>query len=135
MTTATASPIQTKLQELLETIVAQPEFENIRQRVDAFMADDASKTLYQSVVEQGDALQQQQHSGQPLDETAVASFEKNREALFNNPTAKGFLDAQEEIHQITQSVNKSVSKTFELGRIPSESDLEEGSCGSGCGCH
>jgi hypothetical protein len=28
-----------------------------------------------------------------------------------------------------------VSKTFELGRVPEESDMESGSCGSGCGCH
>ena len=136
MTTATAqSPIQLKLQELCETIVSQPEFENIRQRVDAFMADEASKTLYQSVVEQGDALHQKQHSGEQLDESVVASFEKDREALFSNPVAKGFLDAQEEIHTITQSVNKTVSKTFELGRTPTSEDLGEESCGSGCGCH
>jgi hypothetical protein len=28
-----------------------------------------------------------------------------------------------------------VTKTFELGRVPSEEDLQEGSCGHGCGCH
>lgn len=99
------------------------------------MADDASKTLYQSVVEQGDVLHQKQHAGEALDETAVTAFERDRDALLNNPVAKGFLDAQDEIHQITKSVNESVSKTFELGRIPTEADLGEGSCGSGCGCH
>lgn len=136
MTTAIAqTPIQAKLQELCETIVSQPEFDSIRQRVDAFMADEASKTLYQSVVEQGDALHQKQHAGEQLEESVVAAFERDRESLFGNPVAKGFLDAQEEIHSITQSVNKSVSKTFELGRIPTAEDMDEGSCGSGCGCH
>ena len=136
MTTAIAqTPIQAKLHELCETIVSQPEFDSIRQRVDAFMADEASKTLYQSVVEQGDALHQKQHAGEQLEESVVAAFERDRESLFGNPVAKGFLDAQEEIHAITQSVNKSVSKTFELGRIPTAEDMDEGSCGSGCGCH
>ena len=136
MTTATAqAPIQLKLQELCETIVSQPEFANLRQRVDAFMADESAKTLYQSVVEQGDALHQKQHAGEQLDETVVASFEKDRETLFGNPVAKGFLDAQEEIQTITQSINKSVSKTFELGRVPTGEDLGGESCGSGCGCH
>ena len=136
MTTATAqSPIQIKLQELCETITSQPEFENIRQRVDAFMADDASKALYQKVVEQGDALHQKQQAGEKIDESTVSTFEKDREALFGNPVAKGFLEAQEEIHNITQSINKSVSKTFELGRVPTEADTSEESCGSGCGCH
>ena len=136
MTTATAqTPIQAKLNELCETIVSQPEFEDIRRRVDAFMADETSKTLYQSVVEQGDALHKKQHAGEQLEEPVVAAFERDREALFSNPIAKGFLDAQEEIHSITESVKKSVNKTFELGRTPTPEDLGEGSCGSGCGCH
>jgi cell fate (sporulation/competence/biofilm development) regulator YlbF (YheA/YmcA/DUF963 family) len=136
MTTATAqSPIQLKLQELCETILSQPEFESIRQRVDAFMADDASKALYQKVVEQGDALHQKQQSGEKIDDGTVSTFEKDREALFGNTVAKGFLEAQEEIHNITQSVNKTVAKTFELGRVPTDSDTNEESCGTGCGCH
>lgn len=137
MTTATAqSPVQDKLQELCETITSQPEFANIRQKVDTFMADEDAKSLYQKVVEQGDALHQKQHSGEQLDEATVTAFEKDRETLFANPVAKGFLEAQEEINNITQSVNKSVAKTFELGRVPTEADLGEGeSCGTGCGCH
>ena len=131
----TETAIQLKVRELCETIVAQPEFSRIRERVDAFMADDASKSLYQTVVEQGDTLNQKQHAGEALDETAVAGFERDRQALFGNPIAKGFLDAQEEIHNITQSVNRSVSKTFELGRLPTPEDLNEGGCGEGCGCH
>jgi hypothetical protein len=27
-----------------------------------------------------------------------------------------------------------VSKTLELGRVPTEEDLDSGGCGSGCGC-
>jgi cell fate (sporulation/competence/biofilm development) regulator YlbF (YheA/YmcA/DUF963 family) len=136
MTTATAlSPIQLKLQELCETIASQPEFESIKQRVDAFMADDTSKSLYQKVVEQGDALHQKQQAGEKIDDSTVAGFEKDRETLFGNPVAKGFLEAQEEIHNITQSVNKTVAKTFELGRVPTEADSSDESCGTGCGCH
>ncbi len=40
------------------------------------------------------------------------------------------------MQKLQQSVSQYVSKTFELGRVPEESDLESsGSCGSGCGCH
>ena len=28
-----------------------------------------------------------------------------------------------------------VSKTFELGRVPTLEDFSSGECGSGCGCH
>ena len=53
-----------------------------------------------------------------------------------NPAARAFLDAQEEMHDIQKSVTRMVKKTLELGRVPSEEDISEGgSCGSGCGCH
>ena len=133
--TTAASPVQAKIHELCETIVSQPDFQDIRRRVDQFMADEASKTLYKSVVELGDELHQKQHAGEVIDEIAAAAFERDKKALFDNPIAKGFLDAQEEIHQVTQSVNSLVSKTYELGRIPTAEDLDSGSCGSGCGCH
>jgi hypothetical protein len=65
----------------------------------------------------------------------IAAFEKDRDALLKNPVAVGFLDAQEEMHDLQHSVKKMVSKTVELGRIPTADDLAE-SCGNGgCGCH
>jgi hypothetical protein len=38
------------------------------------------------------------------------------------------------MHQVQQSVHHFVSKTLELGRMPTEDELEAGSCGHGCGC-
>jgi hypothetical protein len=55
--------------------------------------------------------------------------------LLKNPVATGFLDAQEELHAMQSFIQKHVAKTLELGRLPAAADLEEGSCGSGCGCH
>jgi hypothetical protein len=65
----------------------------------------------------------------------ISAFDKEREAFFSNPVGNGFVDAQEAMHHIQEEVNQFVSKTFELGRVPSAEDLEGGSCGSGCGCH
>ncbi len=129
------TPVQTKVRELCEAIVAQPEFESIKRRVEAFMADDGVKQLYQSVVEKGDALQQKQQQGHQLTPDEITGFEKERETLFGNSVAKGFLDAQQEMHEMQQEVGQFISKTFELGRIPTDDDLKSESCGSGCGCH
>jgi hypothetical protein len=52
-----------------------------------------------------------------------------------NPVARGFLDAQQQMHKTQETVMKFVSKTFELGRVPTMEDMQEGSCGTGCGCH
>ena len=83
----------------------------------------------------GQALQEKQHHGQELDPVEVSAFEKDRDALLKNSVAAGFLDAQEEMHDLQHSVQKTVAKTIELGRLPSAEDLES-SCGhGGCGCH
>jgi len=135
MTTNTEDTIVLqKTRELCETIVSQPEFQEIRSRVDAFMADEAAKSTYQIVVEKGEALQQKQQMGLPLSSDEIAEFDKHRETLVNNPVAKAFLDAQNEMHKMQESVGQYVSKTFELGRIPTHEDFDS-SCGTGCGCH
>ncbi len=121
-----------KTKELCQTIVDQPEFKDLRRRVDAFLADESTKNHYQQVVEKGETLQSKQQRGLPLSQAEIDEFEKQRDALINNPVAKGFLDAQQEMHEMRQSVNQYVSKTFELGRMPNPEDFE--SCGQGCSC-
>jgi cell fate (sporulation/competence/biofilm development) regulator YlbF (YheA/YmcA/DUF963 family) len=127
--------VRQKTLELCETIVQQPQFQSIRQRVDTFMADSAAQRQYQSLSEKGRSLHERQHQGLPLDGKEIAAFDSERDAFLNNPVGKGFIDAQEEMHELQQGVQQVVSKTFELGRVPSEEDLQEGSCGHGCGCH
>ncbi len=127
--------IEEKTRELCQTIVEQPEMASIRRRIDAFMADAGARGQYETVMNQGNALHEKQHTGQTLNETEIAAFEKQRDALLQIPAARDFLDAQEELHQLQHSIQKHVSKTFQLGRVPTEADLEEGSCGHGCGCH
>ncbi|HEY3762370.1 MAG TPA: YlbF family regulator [Verrucomicrobiae bacterium] len=127
--------IEEKTQELCATIVAQPEMASIRQRIDAFMADTTSRGQYELVNTKGQSLHQKQHAGQPLNGEEIAEFEKHREALLKNPVARGFLEAQDELHEMQNTIQKYIHKTFELGRMPAETDFEEGSCGQGCGCH
>jgi len=127
--------IEEKTLELCETIVAQPEMAAIRKRIDTFIADENARNQYETVNSKGQALHQKQHSGQPLNGEEIADFEKHRDALLKNPVARGFLDAQEELHEMQNSIQKYVHKTFELGRVPKAEDLEDGSCGHDCGCH
>jgi cell fate (sporulation/competence/biofilm development) regulator YlbF (YheA/YmcA/DUF963 family) len=124
-----------KTKDLCQTIIEQPEFIEIRERIDAFMGDDAAKNQYQALMEKGDALQQKQQMGMPLDNAEIAEFEKNRDSLLTNPVAANFLTAQQQMHKIQESVMQYVSKTFELGRVPTLEDFPSEGCGSGCGCH
>jgi cell fate (sporulation/competence/biofilm development) regulator YlbF (YheA/YmcA/DUF963 family) len=127
--------IEEKMRELCQTIIAQPEMISIRKRIDTFMADDSTRGQYETLMGKGQALQEKQQHGQQLAPAEISEFEKSRETLLKNPVATGFLDAQEEMHVMQSFIQKHISKTLELGRLPAAADLEEGSCGSGCGCH
>ncbi|MGA2854255.1 MAG: YlbF family regulator [Verrucomicrobiota bacterium] len=127
--------IEEKTRELCQTIVDQPETASIRRRIDTFMADEAARGQYETVMSKGNALHEKQHNGQTLDGVEIADFESHRDALLKNPAARGFLDAREELHELQHFIQKHVSKTLELGRVPTEADIEEESCGhGGCGC-
>jgi len=130
-----ATIIEEKTRELCEAIVAQPEMASIRSRIDTFLADADARGQYETVMSKGNVLHEKQHNGEALDGAAIADFEKHRDALLKNPVARAFLDAQEEAHDLQHSIQRTVAKTFELGRLPTAAELEEGSCGHGCGCH
>jgi cell fate (sporulation/competence/biofilm development) regulator YlbF (YheA/YmcA/DUF963 family) len=128
--------IAKKTRELCQTILDQPDVRALRERIDAFMADDQTRGQYDALMVKGQMLQQKQQAGQPLDSAEVKAFEQLRDGFVNNPVARGFLDAQEDIQKLQQSVTQYLTRTFELGRVPEESEMESGgSCGHGCGCH
>ena len=134
-TTLEETPVVQKTKELCQAILDEPNMRSIRQRIDAFMADDKTRGQYDGLVAKGEALQQKQQMSLPLSNDEITDFEKTREGLLTNPVARGFLDAQEELHTVQQSIQQYVSKTLELGRVPKEEDLNDGGCGHGCGCH
>ncbi len=137
MTTQTEeNAILEKTRALCQSIVDHLGMGSIRRQIDAFLADANARSQYEAVVNKGQALQEKQAKGAQLDSAEIADFEKHRDALLNNPVARGFLDAREELHEIQHSIQKYVSKTLELGRVPEAEDLEDHSCGDGgCGCH
>lgn len=129
------SAIKLKTKELCEAILADVSVLSIRQRIDTFMANDQARSQYETVMSKGQALHEKQHRSLPLSGEEISDFEKSREALLADPVARGFLDAQEELQEIQESIQKHVAKTLELGRLPAADDFEGGSCGHGCGCH
>jgi len=129
------SSIIGKTKELCEAILEQPAMRSALQRVETFMADDKARAHYEGVMTKGQELHQKQQRSVALTGEEIAAFEKDRDALLSNPVTRGFLDAQEEMHKIHESINQYVSKTMELGRVPNEEDMESGGCGShDCNC-
>jgi cell fate (sporulation/competence/biofilm development) regulator YlbF (YheA/YmcA/DUF963 family) len=128
------TPVIRKTKELCQAILDEPNMRSIRQRIDAFLGDEKARALYDGLMNKGQELQQKQQMSVPLSGEEINAFEQDREALLKNPVARGFIDAQEELHQVQESIHTYVNKTLELGRMPTDEDLG-GSCGHGCGCH
>ncbi|MBP9903711.1 MAG: YlbF family regulator [Verrucomicrobiota bacterium] len=135
LTETEENAVVAKTRELCTTILEQSGMGVIRRNIDAFMADEKSRSQYESLMAKGQALHEKQHKSLPLSGEEIGEFERQREAMLNNPVARGFLDAQEALHHLQESIQTQVSKTLELGRLPAAEDLESGSCGHGCGCH
>ncbi len=134
MQTTTADTLIEKTRELCQVILDQPEYQAIRQQIEAFMGDDQAKEQYQSLSEKGEYLQHKQTQGVRLSEEEIAEFEKQREQFFSNPISRGFVDAQQAMHKMQETVSQYVGKTFELGRVPEPDDFSSGGCGPSCGC-
>lgn len=128
------TPVLRKTRELCQTILEQPDFQSIRQRIETFLGDENARSQYDGLVEKGQALQHKQQNAIPLTGEEIADFERDRDSLLNNPVARGFLDAQEELQGFRHTIQRYLNKTLELGRLPTAEDLDESSCGHGCSC-
>ena len=99
-----------------------------------FMGNEKVREHYDGLVSKGQALQQKQQMSMALTDEEIADFEQHRDAVLSNPVARGFLDAQQEMRQVQQSISQYVNKTLELGRLPSAEELSQSGCGhEGCG--
>jgi len=136
--TATQTPaieLTQKTRDLCQSIVDLPNFPQLKERVAAFMADELIKFKFQMVTERGNLLQLKQNAGAELTDEEVNTFNQLREDLMASDVARNFLEAQQEVARIQDQVMRHLTLTFELGRVPSDEDVNDGCCSSGCGCH
>ena len=121
-----------KTHELCQTLVSQPAFVALRRNVDAFLADEEAKRLYQDLAGESERLQHKQHQGATLTHEEISGYENQREALERNEVARAFMDAQQQMQRVQQTISRYVNKTMEIGRVPEPDDFE--TCGHGCSC-
>lgn len=135
------TPVVQKTRELCETIVRQDQFADMLGRIDRFLADPSAQALYQEVSDAQERLAAKQEEGTDLSAEEIDAYERQRETLFANEVAGGFVAARQEMQKVQDTVMRYVGMTFELGRVPTEDDLQSsGGCcgggggGGGCGC-
>ena len=123
-----------KTMDLCQAVAEQPDFQSLKQKLDAFMGNELVKFQYQQVNDLNNLLQMKQQDGLDLTPEEIAKFDVLREELLKNPVALGFFEAQKELQKLHEAVGRFVNKTFELGRRPEYEDVYDGSC-TDCGCH
>jgi cell fate (sporulation/competence/biofilm development) regulator YlbF (YheA/YmcA/DUF963 family) len=131
------SNVMQKTRDLCEAITQDIEFVALQGQVERFLADESSKLQYQSVHEKGEELHQKQQAGVELSDTEIKNFEEARDGLLENEVARDFMDAQQNLQTLQQTISKHIGMTMELGRLPQPEDMEDssgGCCGGGCGC-
>jgi len=129
---AEKTSIISKTKELCATIAGDAQFIKLQADVERFLSDDSAKLQYQSVHEKGEELHHKQHAGVELGTSEIKAFEDARDSLFDNRIAADFMDAQRTLESIQKDIAKYVSMTLELGRVPTDKEIEESQNAGGC---
>ena len=126
------TPIVARTKELCEALLQQPEVASIRERIDAFMAREDLRSAYDVLMMKGDMVRQKQQVGLQPTEDEVTDLENEFQQLMANPEVQNFEQARKEMYKIQDQVAQYVAKTFEMGRVPEDYEIDY-SCGD-CGC-
>jgi len=136
--------ILSKTKDLCSAIVNDAQFLVLQGKVELFLENEEARLHYQNVSDRGEELNQKQQAGIELSETEIESFQQAKQALFDNPIAKDFIDAQQGLQSLQGMINQYIGMTMELGRVPTDEDLaaaqqQSGGCcggsgGGSCGC-
>lgn len=128
-----------KIRELCEALLQDDGVQGARERIEGFLQNPDATRSYARLANMGDALHQKQSQGIEITEAEGEAFESLRDEVMNNPAVQEFAEARSTLQEVEAMISAYVSRTFELGRVPTARDLNPGggggSCGTGCGCH
>ena len=127
-----------KIRELCEALLQDDNITAMRGEVDRFFENGEATAKFTALEQLGSSLHKKQHEGEEITDAEMQHYEKLRETAVADPAVQKFLGARAALQDIDQMISAWVSRTLELGRLPSERELmgqSGGSCGTGCGCH
>ncbi|HWB05125.1 MAG TPA: YlbF family regulator [Verrucomicrobiales bacterium] len=126
-----------KIRELCEALLQDDGVQSARERIERFLQNPDATRNYAKLANLSESLHQKQMQGEEVTEQEAETFESLRDEVMSNPAVQDFAEARGTLQEIEGVIMSYVSRTFEIGRVPSESDIAPrgGSCGSGCGCH
>ena len=133
-TPSTSNDYKEAAKELCRALLEDEKLKGVFASIDTFMGNDVSKELFSQMQVKGEELQTKQQAGIELTAGEVEEYNKLREKMLDDPTAKAFVEAQESIQSVHQTIGSWISLVFENGRMPTEEEFA-GHCGPQCGCN
>lgn len=128
------TPVIQRTKELCAAILEQPAYLQMKQHITDFLQHREARALYEELCNMQEALGAKQESGEEITADEDAKFGELEDRFLAMPVADNFIKAQRQMHKIEKTVSGYVRKTFELGRVPTSDDFQEGGCGPSCGC-
>jgi len=134
------TPLIEKTRELCAALVEMESYQRMKSQLDTFVSDPEAQQMYQALSQRQSELVQKQETTGDLTEEEIQEFEDQREKLLAHPVAGGFVSAQQGFEEMRDTVVRYITRTFELGRVPTEEEAappKSGCCGGGgggCGC-
>lgn len=128
---------------LCEALAQAPQIIAAKARIGLFFQNPEATKLFEEVNSYGEELRNKHLAGMPPTEEEINKFDKLREAVINNETAKGFLEARQSIDGILNTISQYLGMSIDLGRAPTPEEVEQArqqsasascSCGGNCDC-
>jgi cell fate (sporulation/competence/biofilm development) regulator YlbF (YheA/YmcA/DUF963 family) len=127
-----------KLRELCEALLEDDSVIEARARIESFLQNPEATRSYGMLAQLNDQLHAKEQAGEKISEDDIQQFDALRTKVMGNDLVQEFAQARGALQEVEGMVMAFVSKTLEMGRVPTERELATqggGSCGSGCGCH
>ena len=120
-----------KVRDLCAFLAADDDFVAAQEQINAFEGDKDAQETYAAWQSTASEMQHRyQNEGVKPSAKQLSDLENLQKKVGENPVAANFVEANDLMNEMFSSVLKPVQKTFQLGRVPTEEELNE-CCGSG----
>lgn len=134
------SAIYARVRDLCSAVVSDPQIQEQKARIDAFLNNAEARALFECVNKMGEELRQKHMAGMEPAETEIEQFDKLRENVIANPVCNDFLQARQLVDSVFGEINRYFGMTLELNRVPTLEEVDaaaqqqgSGCCGGNCG--
>ncbi|MFQ3577498.1 MAG: YlbF family regulator [Verrucomicrobiia bacterium] len=119
---------------LCADLIASPAFAAHRRAVEEFMHDETARALFERATDFQLELNRKHSENEIISEVEEEEFEALRQEVLANARCRAFVEAQEDLKNTEATLHLYITRTLQLGRVPSEEELlPEQACGCGSG--